>query len=64
MNNAYIVVKNSKPFMVDNFKMSFSTNEAVFSKEIDAQKYIKERKALKDRDDRGCTFTIQPWIIR
>ena len=26
--------------------------------------YIKKRKALKDRDDRGCTFNIEPWRVQ
>ena len=31
--------------------------------EKDANDYIAKRLALKDRDDKGCNFTIEPWHV-
>ena len=65
MDTVYIVVKNSKPVKIEGeeFKIPFKTNEGVFYTEDEATNYIKERKVLKDRDDRSCTFTIEPWTV-
>ena len=65
MGNVYIVVKESKPVQTyEGFDISFRTNEAVFDSEDKAKDYIKARKALKDRDDRGCKFNIEPWRVQ
>ena len=68
MENVYIVKKEQmaqiviKPNSTANIPLS--TNEGVFANEDDAKDYIKKRKALKDRDDRGCTFNIEPWRVQ
>lgn len=54
-----VVVGKEKTMM----QTTFSTNEAVFATESEANDYIKKRKAAKDRDDRGCTFSIEPWFV-
>lgn len=59
MDVVYIVIKKQK---VTN-EIYFTTNEAVFEKEKDARSYIVKRKALKDRDDKGCSFDIEPWQV-
>lgn len=44
--------------------VDFTSNEGVFNDEGDANEYIRLRKALKDRDDRGCTFKVTPWGVQ
>ena len=59
----FIVVKKIPVKLDSETKIDFSTNEGVFTSEEKAQEYIKARKKLKDRDDRGCTFGIEPWRV-
>ena len=44
-------------------KVNITFNEGVFETEELAKEYIKARKKLKDRDDRGCKFNIEPWAV-
>ncbi len=62
----YIVTKTfyirSKHPRID-LKVPVSINEAVFDTEDKANRYILQRKALNDRDDRGCEFEVEPWHV-
>lgn len=60
---AYIVTKTSK-VKAEYGELDFKTNEAIFDIKAKADDYIKKRKALKDRDDKGCTFDIEPWQVQ
>ena len=60
---AYIVVKKS-PCKTEIGTVDLRFNEAVFTTENLANDYIKKRKALKDRDDKGCTFAVEPWHVQ
>ncbi len=64
MGTAYVVEKY-RELPVEGFdhKVSFYTVEGLFTTEELANEYIKRRKALKDRDDRGCKFKVTPWSI-
>ena len=44
--------------------ITFNTNEAVFNNEKDALIYINDRKKSKDRDDKGCEFIVEPWVVQ
>ena len=66
MDSVYIVTKSSPlDVQIGTSKITtgFLTNEAVFSTNEAAEEYIRQRKALKDRDDRGCEFHIEPWMV-
>ena len=63
MTEAFIVVKKT-PVSVEGRMIDFSTNEAVFATENEANGYIRKRKALKDRDDRGSHFSVEPWLVQ
>ncbi len=62
----YIVVKKMPATVVENgrqFTANFRTNEAVFPTEELANDFIRRRKKLKDRDDKGATFDVEPWHV-
>ena len=65
--SVYIVTKNM-PAVIDHndqkIMIDISVNEAVFASEKDAETYIQQRKAANDRDDKGCTFKIEPWHVQ
>ena len=61
-NNVFIVVKKCPIKGMNGLYCSF--NEAVFTSEKLAGEYIDLRKAAKDRDDRGCSFEIEPWFAQ
>lgn len=54
-HRVFIVVKRNNMFM---------SNEGVFTSESDADEFIRNRKALKDKDDKGCEFVVQSWIVQ
>ena len=63
MNEVFIVVKKS-PVKLEAGFIDFSTNEAVFATEKEAKEYINKRRSLKDRDDKGATFGVEPWHVQ
>ncbi len=65
MNEVYIVVKNVPTEYKINktIPLELKFNEGVFKTEKDANDYITKRLALKDMDDKGCNFTIEPWHV-
>ena len=63
---AVYIVEKARKLKVEGMEqpVDFTSNEGVFDNEDDANEYIKLRKALKDRDDRGCTFKVTPWGVQ
>ena len=64
---AYIVKKQIpvKIYGMEEYESitTMDMNEGVFETEDLAKEYIAKRKALKDRDDKGCKFSIEPWTV-
>lgn len=56
--NAYVVVKKIKGNGLET-----SINMMVCPSEQLAKGYIKLLKAGRDRDNKGCTFEIEPWMM-
>ena len=66
MPTVYIVIKAFPIGKIPgtNADLEFCVNEAVFSTEVKANDYIAMRKKIKDRDDRGCSFRVEPWCVQ
>ena len=67
MGEVFIVVKEYPVTVVEKkqeFQAKLRLNEAVFGTEEAAREYISKRKAIKDRDDRGCEFSVEPWCVQ
>jgi len=66
MNKSVYIVTKTLPLQVKNPNaiVDFKTNEAVFKTEDAAKSYVEARMAHKDRDDYGCTFQIEPWMVQ
>ena len=68
-DHAFIVTKKCPCKMLDDdgktvLDVEISINEAVFATNDLANEYIKKRLAIKDRDDKNCTFSVEPWILQ
>ena len=61
----YVVIKSHKPEKIEgnDYSIPFRLILGIFDSEAKANDFIAQRKKLKDRDDRGCKFSVEPWAV-
>lgn len=59
----YIVIKKS-PIEDKDPLVTFNTIEGVFATYTIANRYVRNRLAANDRDDKNCDFTIEIWNVQ